>query len=125
MDMALFSTIFCTKENFPTWYISGPEGGGVKPAQSAQNMTQHETIEPITEAASCKASISAAQYWDCVFESHSRHGCLSAVILCWVVLCRQRSYDGQTPSPRNPTKCQNKNYDEKAGRNNLQNVQDS
>jgi hypothetical protein len=29
------------------------------------------------------------EHWDCGFESHSRHGCLCAFILCFVLFCAQ------------------------------------
>jgi hypothetical protein len=46
------------------------------------------------------------EHWDRGFESHSRHGCLSAFILCLCCLvCRQRPCDGLIPRPRSPTDC--------------------
>jgi hypothetical protein len=45
--------------------------------------------------------------WDRGFESRSRHGCLSLVFLCCVVLCRSRPCDGLITRPRSPTICLN------------------
>jgi hypothetical protein len=46
------------------------------------------------------------EHWDSRFESHSRHGCLCAFILCLSCpVCRQRPCDGLIPSPRRRTDC--------------------
>jgi hypothetical protein len=44
--------------------------------------------------------------WERGFESHLRHGCLFAFILCLCCsLCRKRPCDGMIPRPRSPTDC--------------------
>jgi hypothetical protein len=49
-------------------------------------------------------SLRSLEHWDRGFESHSRHGCLCAFILCLCCsVCRQRPCDGLIPPPRSPT----------------------
>jgi hypothetical protein len=44
--------------------------------------------------------------WDRRFESHSRHGCLCAFILCLCCpVCRQRPCDGLITRPKSPAVC--------------------
>jgi hypothetical protein len=46
------------------------------------------------------------EHWNLGFESHSRHGCLSAVILCLCCsVCRYRPCDGLIPRPKSLTDC--------------------
>jgi hypothetical protein len=46
------------------------------------------------------------KHWDRGFESHSRHACLCAIILCSCYsVCRQRPSNGLIPRLRSPTDC--------------------
>jgi hypothetical protein len=45
----------------------------------------------------------ALEHWDRGFESHSRHGCLSAFILCLCCPRKLRLCDGLIPRERSPT----------------------
>jgi hypothetical protein len=46
------------------------------------------------------------KHWDRGFESHSRHGCLCAFILCLCCpVCRWRPCEWLIPRPRSPTDC--------------------
>jgi hypothetical protein len=50
--------------------------------------------------------------WDRGFGSHSRHGCLSAFILCSCCpVCRQRPCEGLITRLRSPTVCVKKIYE--------------
>jgi hypothetical protein len=55
------------------------------------------------------------KHWGRGFESHSRHGCLCAFILCFCCsVCRQLPCDELIPCPRSPTDRVKDQYTEKA-----------
>jgi hypothetical protein len=82
-----------------------------------KNTCNYNVITPIIVAARSRAYFRPLKHWDHGFESHLRHECLCAFILCLrCSVCRYRPCEGLIPRPRGSTGCVKNEETEKSAK---------